>query len=423
MKQVNNQIDQELSFENISLIKKYDREMVSQSIAIATRQKHLRTLLTLSRLLKKNWKGVTKEDIDDLVFLIMDQFADESGQETHYSYDHKKILKIFFRWYKLGSREFIQVGDPPETKNVKMKKVKDKIAREDLLNEEDRIKILYACGENARDRALIDCHMEAGTRPGEILNLKIKHVKFDKHGCVLQVDGKTGARTIRIVRATPNLAAWIAVHPYKDEPEMPLWPNISHHKKGNPITYAAARQILHRRCKIANISKRVYLNLFRHSEATTTANFMTEAQMRKRHGWSSDSKMPARYVHLVNSDVEDAIFKHYGIKKEDEKMPEMPAKCHFCEMYNPSDSVTCTKCGKPLSLKSAIKKEAQENTEKKKLEEKIKMLEQRQIESEKNQKGYADLKSIIDEYLKEYFEDVFDKIEFVMNQKQNSITN
>jgi len=40
--------------------------------------------------------------------------------------------------------------------------------------------------------------MEAGTRPGEILNLRIKHVTFDKHGAILQVDGKIGARTIRI---------------------------------------------------------------------------------------------------------------------------------------------------------------------------------------------------------------------------------
>ncbi len=377
MRQINDQITRELSPENSELIKKYDRAMTSQSMAVATRQKHLRTLLTLSRLLDKNWSDVTKEDVEDLIFKVMDQFSDENGQETYYSYDHKKVLKIFFRWYKLGSREFVHVGDPPETKNVKMKKVKDKIAREDLLNEQDRIKLLHACGENARDRALIDCHMEAGTRPGEILNLKIKHVMFDKHGAVLQVDGKTGARTIRIVKATPNLAAWIAVHPFKNDTEKPLWPNLSYHKSGSPISYAAARQILQRRCKIANLSKRVYLNLFRHSEATSTANFMTEAQMRKRHGWSSDSKMPARYVHLVNSDVEDAIFKHYGIKKEEESELHMPVKCHFCAMHNPPDSLSCTNCGKPLDVKSAEMLEEKQESEKNMLLEKIGDLEQK----------------------------------------------
>ncbi|WP_179371234.1 hypothetical protein [Nitrosopumilus ureiphilus] len=87
----------------------------------------MRTLLTLSRLLNKNWEETTKDDIDELIFKVMDQFADENGQETHYSYDHKKILKIFFRWYKLDSREFIQVCDPPEIKNVRVKKIKDEL--------------------------------------------------------------------------------------------------------------------------------------------------------------------------------------------------------------------------------------------------------------------------------------------------------
>jgi 5-bromo-4-chloroindolyl phosphate hydrolysis protein len=70
MRQINDQIERELSSENTTLIKRYDREMVSQSMATATRQKHLRTLLTLSRLLNKNWEEVTKDDIDELVFEV-----------------------------------------------------------------------------------------------------------------------------------------------------------------------------------------------------------------------------------------------------------------------------------------------------------------------------------------------------------------
>lgn len=72
--------------------------------------------------------------------------------------------------------------------------------------------------------------------------------------------------------------------------------------------------MLNQRCNMANLSKHVNLNLFRHNEATVTANFMTEAQMRKRHGWAANSQMPARYVHLVNADVDSAIFEHLGIE-------------------------------------------------------------------------------------------------------------
>ena len=354
-------IQKELSENNVKLIKKYDRAMVNSSLSKATRQKNLKMILSLSRLLNKDWLDVTKDDIESLVWTIMNQYGNQNGQETNTTWDHKKTLKIFFRWIKLGSREKNEVGDPPETKNVKIKKVKDKIVREDLLTESDKTRLLHVCCENARDRAFIDCHFEAGTRPGEILNLQLKHVKFDKYGAVLHVDGKTGARPIRLVKSTPNLAAWMSVHPFKDEPLAPLWPNISHKNYGKPLSYAAARQMVARRCRMANLSKRVNLNLFRHSEATVTANFMTEAQMRKRHGWAADSRMPARYVHLVNADVDEAIFQHYGIETREKEEQNLPKICKICEVPNAPESTICSKCGKPLDLKKAVELEEKAN--------------------------------------------------------------
>ena len=46
-------IEKELSQENISLIKKYDKQMAQQSLAKATRLKHLQIILNLSRMIKK----------------------------------------------------------------------------------------------------------------------------------------------------------------------------------------------------------------------------------------------------------------------------------------------------------------------------------------------------------------------------------
>ena len=373
-------IKKELSEKNVQLTEKYDLAMVNSSLSKATRHKNLKMILSLSRLLNKNWIDVTKDDVDRLVWKIMNQYGDDNGQETNTSHDHKKVLKIFFRWIKLGSREKNEVGDPPETKHVKLRRVKDKIVREHLLTEEDKTKLLHACGENARDRAFIDCHFEAGTRPGEILNLQIRHVKFDKYGVVLHVDGKTGARPIRLVKSTPNLAAWISVHPSKDDSSAPLWPNISYNKPGEPLSYAGARQMINRRCRQANLSKRVNLNLFRHSEATGSANFMTEAQMRKRHGWAANSQMPARYVHLVDADVDAAIFEHLGIKKQEKEDKNIPKICQICEVPNSSDSTICSKCGKPLDLETALAKEEKEKEEKESIQKQLATI---QVELEK----------------------------------------
>ena len=78
------------------------------------------------------------------------RYGNDNGQETNTTWDHK--FSRYFRWVKLGCRKS-KVGDPFETKNVKIRKVKDKIVREDLLTESDRT-ITCACKENMRDGGL-----------------------------------------------------------------------------------------------------------------------------------------------------------------------------------------------------------------------------------------------------------------------------
>lgn len=71
--------------------------------------------------------------------------------------------------------------------------------------------------------------------------------------------------------------------------------------------------------------------------------------------------------HLVNSDVDDAIFKHLGIKKEEEQDKTLPKICHICKMPNSYQSTICSKCGKVLDLETALKEEEQEVTNKNKI--------------------------------------------------------
>jgi hypothetical protein len=97
-------IRSELSESTQQLIEKYDKVMISESLAKATRHKNLQIVLNLTRFLNKDWNLAAKEDIDDVTIRIMQEYSGDSGQETYTTYDHKKILKIFFRWLKLGSR-------------------------------------------------------------------------------------------------------------------------------------------------------------------------------------------------------------------------------------------------------------------------------------------------------------------------------
>ncbi|NND86965.1 MAG: site-specific integrase [Nitrosopumilus sp.] len=380
-----NLMKKELDQVDFSIIKDYDLIMIQEQISKAARHKHLQTILNLSRMLQKNWKDTTKSDIANLVKNIVDTYSDPRGKETHSSHDHKKILKIFFRWFKLGHRSKNEVGDPIETKDIKIKRVENSITREDLITPDDRIKLIDGCNGNPRNEALIDCSIDAGSRAGELLNLKIKHVSQDKYGYVLKVDGKTGQRPIRIIEASPKLALWMNNHPLKQNPESPLWPQLTKNNYGKPLSYSAARQVIVRAAKNAhrkheNFNKRIFFTLFRHSEATRAANFMTQSQMTKRHGWVGDSKMPDRYVHLVNADVDNAIFKYYGIKTENDEKTKLkvPKVCNICEMHNPHNSNNCSKCGKPLDLETALEQEEKEKEEKEETQQKLKELEDNQ---------------------------------------------
>ena len=160
--------------------------------------------------------------------------------------------------------------------------------------------------------------------------------------------------------------------------------------------------MLKKRAKKAGIKKRVNLKLFRHTEATRSATFMTEAISRKRHGWSSISRMPSRYTHLNNEDVERAIFEHYGIQKQETETERLPKTCPICNMSNPAENGICEQCGKPMSAETASKIEQKEEELRKELSEKdqkidklTSLVEEIQIDLEKVKKRQQRVSSLV----------------------------
>lgn len=74
-----NLMEKDLSVNNMELIRKYDRSMIGESLAKATRHKHLQVILNLSRFLGKDWKDVTRDDVDDVI-VRSSRILWESGQ-------------------------------------------------------------------------------------------------------------------------------------------------------------------------------------------------------------------------------------------------------------------------------------------------------------------------------------------------------
>ncbi|MFM8658480.1 MAG: tyrosine-type recombinase/integrase, partial [Candidatus Nitrosotenuis sp.] len=327
-----------------------------------------------------------------LVSQIM-QYYSRTGQETNTTFDFKKILKLFVRWINTGQRLKVDndLPDPESIRWIKLKKVRNNIAREDLLTEQDRTRLIHAC-KNQRDRAFIDVHLEAGTRPAEILSLSIKHVLVDDLGAIIKVDGKTGQRQIRIVRSVKHLTDWLNVHPFKDNPEAPLFLSIRG-KTPEKLSYISARGIIRSIATKANLQKRVYLKLFRHSEITraiTDLNF-NEEMLKKRHGWTPDSKMASVYVHAVNEDANKAYLRGMGIEPKVEQKDQMFKMCSSCNHRNNSDVDFCEFCSKPLELKRALEADRERNEKMKFLEDKFaeltKSMKEKDEKNEEFRKG------------------------------------
>ncbi len=106
---------------------------------------------------------------------------------------------------------------------------------------------------------------------------------------------------------------------------------------------------LHKIARRAGLKKPVNPHNFRHSRATYLAQFLTEAQMKEYFGWVRDSDMAARYVHLSGKQMDDAILKLYGLKKEEKKEDILkPLKCPRCGHVNDVTFEYCEKCWLPL---------------------------------------------------------------------------
>ena len=184
-------------------------------------------------------------------------------------------------------------------------------------------------------------------------SLQLKNVIYDQYGAFLRVDGKTGTRRVRIIFSVPYLAAWMDMHPEKENPEAYLWPLIRGGGAGQPMKYSAYDKLIKSTATKAGIKKRVYLHLFRHSRSTDLAQHFTESQLESHLGWVHGSDMPRTYVHLSGKDIDDAMLRIYGLKKNEYTEPVLaPQKCPRCEMVNGPTSTFCSRCGAAFDLET-----------------------------------------------------------------------
>jgi predicted Zn-ribbon and HTH transcriptional regulator len=68
--------------------------------------------------------------------------------------------------------------------------------------------------------------------------------------------------------------------------------------------------------------------------------------------------MASIYVHLSGRDVDDALLKVYGVKKDEQRKDESilkPKECPRCGSVNAKTAKFCSKCSLVLDIETALK--------------------------------------------------------------------
>jgi site-specific recombinase XerD/ribosomal protein L40E len=358
--------EEDITKSNKGKIIEYTELMEAKGLKPSAITKDLYSLYFVAKNIGKNFKDATRQDTIKLCSLISSKEWTEKTKATH-----RVGLKKFFKWiYGMeGKNEYPEVVS---WMNTTIKKSRTKLP-EDLITEEEVEKMLQAA-DSTRDKALTLLLYETGARIGEILNVRIKHIRFqDGPASYMMLNGKTGMRRVTIVASTPLLASYVDVHPFKNDPEQFLFLTKSNHMNGRrgytQLTYAGAAKIVKTLAQKAGVKKRIHPHLFRHSSATRAAKFLTEAQMKTFYGWTSGSNMPAIYVHLSGRDTEDAIKRMHGIQTEEPQQVKVTiTTCRTCNQKNSPGSKFCNRCGTVLDLQTAIKLEQKQKGANKLLE-------------------------------------------------------
>ena len=341
-----------LSERNIRLIRDFEKALFSEGLSAARVKKYLDHLRKVGEWLGNNLDEAEKEDIEELVYKI-----ERSDYSPYTKHDYRVVLKRFYRWLR-KSEDY-----PEEVKWIRTTlKMKDELLPEDLLSEEEVMKLVEACS-NPRDKAFIITLYESGARIGELGSMKISDVVFEESYARLMLQGKTGSRRVVVVASLPYLQTWLQNHPLKNSPNAPLWVNLGTVNRFEAMSYPALAKILKAAAERARLKKKVHPHKLRHSRATFLAKKLTEAQMNQLFGWRQGSKMPSTYVHLSGRDVDDAILGVYGLKKAEEERSKLtPRICPRCKATNAYDARFCMKCGLALDVKAAYEMEEARTT-------------------------------------------------------------
>ena len=194
--------------------------------------------------------------------------------------------------------------------HIKIKKVFKELDNSKLLTVDD-INHLIEVTASPKYRAVWAVLWESGARINEVLSIQRKDVIETGHGFEVKiVSSKTADRTGNGSRKLLLIESAGHIRNYQLE-------STSSDTRLFPVGYDSTIRALRKAGKAAGIAG-IYPHLIRHSKATALVmEGVQESIIRRQLGWTADSPMIKRYVHLNDDDLIQDQLQRAGIKKDD----------------------------------------------------------------------------------------------------------
>ena len=381
------------NFENASTICNYIyMEQIELNIKNSTKEGKIKILVWLSNYFQdqKSFKDITKFDILDFLTKLRKSPTEDPAHKWIGSYNGRLIvLNKFFRWlYNPDEPDHNKRETPECMKGVRKlpRKEKTTYKSEDIWGPLENAIFLKYC-QSIRDRCYHAMAVDTSMRPSELLNLKIKDIKFHiteegkQYAEVRIVEGKTGSRKVPLIDSLPFLKEYMSSSKSEDKeystnttnPNSWLFVSTGNNH-GSKLTYEglASRYEYYKKKYFPSLlndetipepdkawirnmlTKPWNIYVLRHSSLTEKSQIVSEAVLRDHAGWSMSSKMPQVYIHLSNESSKILLEKRGIINKKDKEISTAlkSRECPNCNEPNKQESKFCIKCNMVMSFDS-----------------------------------------------------------------------
>jgi len=344
----------QISNHNKHLILKFVRDAALGKTVIGKAKKkigpgrlenYIHHLTVYAKYIAKKLDAVTQEDMERFIEaletnMILSQKHKLMGRESvtievplsdGYKVDIKVSVKKFYKWLWGNNRTCPSIVEWIDTYHT---------IKEIPALTEAEVEHLVDRGRTPLQRALIQILFDSGFRIGELLNVRLHHVRlksFDENDpskkCffVRTPFSKTMPRTVALpMHATTKLLSiWLEDHPV--HPRLRDDGTIEAEDVRAqlfPMSAGAVRSLLGKYGKHI-LGKHVSPQLMRHTSATYWSNKLPYFKLCKRFGWTMTSMMPQRYIDREGiDDMEVAKIYHDDttaklIREKDQLLTEL----------------------------------------------------------------------------------------------------